>query len=215
MCIRDRKKWGEAQSKFRTALRQVTGLGPKAFEQAAGFLRIRDGDNPLDAGSIHPESYRVAEGVLARAGLAADTLLEERQVRLNRLRDATPLAALAAELGAGVPTLSDILDQLVRPGRDPREDLPPPLLRSDVLSADDLRPGMILKGTVRNVVDFGAFIDIGVKHDGLLHRSRLPRNTALQVGDVIEVVIVDVDKARGRIGLGWPKAADAAGDATS
>ena len=112
---------------------------------------------------------------------------------------------LAAELGTGVPTLADILDQLARPGRDPRADLPPPLLRSDVLSLDDLSPGLTLSGTVRNVVDFGAFVDVGLKHDGLLHRSRLPRGTALSVGDVIEVVVVEVDKERGRVGLGWKK----------
>ena len=112
---------------------------------------------------------------------------------------------LAAELWTGVPTLADILDQLARPGRDPRADLPPPLLRSDVLSLDDLSPGLTLSGTVRNVVDFGAFIDVGLKHDGLLHRSRLPRGTALSVGDVIGVVVVEVDKERGRVGLGWKK----------
>ena len=187
----------------RAALRQVSGLGPRAFEQAAGFLRIRDGANPLDAGAIHPESYGVAEQVLARAGVAAGAPVEERGALLNRLCDTTPLELLAAELGAGVPTLADILDQLARPGRDPRADLPPPLLRSDVLSMDDLTPGMALSGTVRNVVDFGAFVDVGLKHDGLLHRSRLPRGVALQVGDVIEVVVVEVDKERGRVGLGW------------
>ena len=189
----------------RAALRAVPGLGPKAFEQAAGFLRIRDGYNPLDAGAIHPESYAVAERVIARAGLALDSPPSEREAALARLGEALPLEQLAAELGAGVPTLADILDQLVRPGRDPRQDMPPPLLRSDVLSIDDLKPGMLLSGTVRNVVDFGAFVDIGVKNDGLLHKSRLPRKIALQVGDVIEVVVVEVDKERGRVGLGWPK----------
>jgi uncharacterized protein len=109
---------------------------------------------------------------------------------------------LAAELGTGAPTLIDILDQLVQPGRDPRDDLPPPLLRSDVLSIDDLSPGVTVSGTVRNVVDFGAFVDIGVKNDGLLHKSRIPRGAAIQVGDVIEVVVVEVDKDRGRVGLG-------------
>ena len=187
----------------RAALRQVSGLGPKAFEQAAGFLRIRDGHNPLDAGAIHPESYGVAERVLARAGVAAGAPVEERGALLSRLCEAIPLEQLAAELGTGAPTLADILDQLARPGRDPRADLPLPLLRSDVLSLDDLTPGMVLSGTVRNVVDFGAFVDVGLKHDGLLHRSRLPRGTALQVGDVIEVVVVEVDKERGRVGLGW------------
>ena len=189
----------------RMALRAVPGLGPKAFEQAAGFLRIRDGENPLDAGAIHPESYGVAEKVMARAGIAAGMRNEEREALLNSLCEKIPLEHLAAELGTGAPTLADILDQLVRPGRDPREDLPLPLLRSDVLSIDDLKPGMLLNGTVRNVVDFGAFVDIGVKHDGLLHKSRLPRNAAIQVGDVIEVVVVEVDKERGRIGLGWKK----------
>ncbi len=145
----------------------------------------------------------MAEQVLARAGVAAGAPVEERGALLNRLCDTTPVELLAAELGAGVPTLADILDQLARPGRDPRADLPPPLLRSDVLSMDDLTPGMALSGTVRNVVDFGAFVDVGLKHDGLLHRSRLPRGVALQVGDVIEVVVVEVDKERGRVGLGW------------
>jgi uncharacterized protein len=110
---------------------------------------------------------------------------------------------LAVELETGVPTLSDIFEQLARPGRDPREDLPTPLLRRDVLSMDALQQGMVLSGTVRNVVDFGAFVDIGVKQDGLLHRSQTPRGTVLSVGDVIEVEVVSVDTARGRIGLGW------------
>ena len=189
----------------RAALRKVPGLGPKAFEQAAGFLRIRDGENPLDAGAIHPESYGVAERVMAHAGIVAGTSVEDRQALLDRLCEEMPLEQLAAKLGTGAPTLADILDQLVRPGRDPRDDLPLPLLRSDVLSIDDLKPGMLLNGTVRNVVDFGAFVDIGVKHDGLLHKSRLPRNVALQVGDVIEVAIVEIDKERGRVGLGWKR----------
>jgi uncharacterized protein len=120
------------------------------------------------------------------------------------LRRRRPLEQLAADLGSGVPTLSDIFEQLVRPGRDPRRDLPPPLLRSDVLSMADLRPGMILSGTVRNVVDFGAFIDVGVKQDGLLHRSQIPRHASPGVGDVIQVSILKVDEARGRISLGWP-----------
>ncbi len=114
-----------------------------------------------------------------------------------------PLETLAIELSTGVPTLSDILEQLVRPGRDPRQDLPAPLLRSDVLKMEDLVQGMRLKGTVRNVVDFGAFVDIGVKHDGLLHRSQIPSGTVLKVGDVIEVEIQKVEAERGRISLHW------------
>ncbi|MFL5800219.1 MAG: helix-hairpin-helix domain-containing protein, partial [Roseiflexaceae bacterium] len=187
----------------RKTLRKVTGLGPKAFEQAAGFLRIRAGENPLDASAIHPESYAVAEGLLKLAGLSPRTPPAEREGALKLLTERQPLDGLAAGLGAGAPTLRDILEQLVRPGRDPREDLPAPILRSDVLSLDDLKPGLRLKGTVRNVVDFGAFVDIGVKHDGLLHRSRLPRGTLLNVGDIIDVEVQTVEPDRGRIGLGW------------
>jgi protein Tex len=111
-------------------------------------------------------------------------------------------------LGTGAPTLADIVEQLLRPGRDPREDLPVPILRSDVLSLDDLLPGLQLKGTVRNVVDFGAFVDIGVKQDGLLHRSQWPRGTVLTVGDVIDVEVLAVERERGRISLGWPASPD-------
>jgi uncharacterized protein len=187
----------------RQALKKVSGLGPKAFEQAAGFLRIRGGANPLDASAIHPESYTIAERLLSLAGLSPRTPPAEREAALQALTQQKPLPALAAELGAGVPTLIDILEQLIRPGRDPREDLPAPILRSDVLSLDDLKPGLQLKGTVRNVVDFGAFVDIGVKQDGLLHRSRMPRGTILTVGDIIDVEIQTVEPERGRIGLGW------------
>jgi len=189
----------------RKSLRKVKGLGPKAFEQAAGFLRVRGGDNPLDASAIHPESYAIAEAVLKRANLKPDTPSETRAAPINTLRTQHPLDQLASELGTGVPTLTDIFEQLVRPGRDPREDLPAPILRSDVLSMDDLQRGMRLSGTVRNVVDFGAFVDIGVKQDGLLHRSQIPRGETLNVGDVIEVEILNIEQARGRISLGWPE----------
>jgi uncharacterized protein len=191
----------------RKALLKVQGLGPKAFEQAAGFLRVRDGDTPLDASAIHPESYAVATAVLTQAGLSLATPAAERVGALDALLARQPLATLAGALGTGVPTLSDILEQLVRPGRDPRADLPPPILRGDVLSMDDLKPGMRLKGTVRNVVDFGAFVDIGVKQDGLLHRSQTPRGMVLHVGEVIEVAILRVEAERGRISLAWPPAA--------
>ncbi len=189
----------------RQALKKVPGLGPKAFEQSAGFLRIRDGKEPLDASAIHPESYAVAEGVLKKAGLKSQSPLRERKAPIDELIKKQPVEKLAAELGAGVPTLRDILEQLVRPGRDPRQDAPPPVLRSDVLSMEDLAQGMMLKGTVRNVVDFGSFVDIGVKQDGLLHRSQIPVGTVLQVGDVIEVEILKVETERGRISLGWVK----------
>lgn len=187
----------------RKQLKKVPALGPKAFEQAAGFLRVRGGENPLDSSAIHPESYPVAEAVLKKAGVKPKDAPTDREARIDALRQTQPVAALAAELDTGVPTLVDILEQLLRPGRDPREDAPLPLLRSDVLSVDDLKTGMHLNGTVRNVVDFGAFIDIGVKQDGLLHISQIPRGTTLGIGDVLEVQIVSIDTARGRIGLGW------------
>jgi uncharacterized protein len=189
--------------KSRTAIKKVSGMGAKAFEQSAGFLRVRDGSNPLDASAIHPESYEIAKTILERASITLKDKPEKRTPALNSLKQAQQLEAFAAELGTGIHTLSDIFDQLLRPGRDPREDVPAPLLRSDVLSLDDLRDGMVLSGTVRNVVDFGAFVDIGVKQDGLLHISQMPRGTKLSVGDIIKVKILSVDKERGRIGLGW------------
>lgn len=191
--------------KSRTALRKVAGLGPKAFEQAAGFMRIRNGANPLDESAIHPESYEIAESILARAGLKADSPLSDRIPALESLTSKTSLEVLSKELNCGVPTLKDILEQLIRPGRDPRSDTPTPILRSDVLKAEDLLTGMQLKGTVRNVVDFGAFVDIGVKQDGLLHRTQMPNGTVLKVGDIIDVEIQKIETERGRIGLGWVK----------
>ena len=192
--------------KNRTDIRRVPGLGPKAFEQAAGFLRIRDGQNPLDASAIHPESYPIADKVLKMSGIDPRETQPGREAALARFLSGISLPDLARRLGTGVPTLEDILDQLVRPGRDPRADLPAPILRSDVLSMEDLSSGMQLKGTVRNVVDFGAFVDIGVKQDGLLHRSQIPRGEQLQVGQIIQVKILTVDKERGRIGLGFANA---------
>jgi len=191
--------------KSRAALKKVTGLGPKAFEQSAGFMWIRDGANPLDASAIHPESYDIAEALLARAGLRSGSPLAERTVALEALTSKAPIESLAAELNCGVPTLKDILEQLVRPGRDPRFDTPAPILRSDVLKAEDLLTGMQLKGTVRNVVDLGAFVDIGVKGDGLLHRTQIPHGTVLKVGDIINVEIQKIEVERGRISLGWVK----------
>jgi len=191
--------------KSREQLRDVSGLGPKAYEQSAGFMRIRSGKNPLDASAIHPESYPIAEAILARAGLSPASAIEERKSALEALTAKTPPQKLAGALGCGLPTLEDILEQLVRPGRDPREETPAPILRSDVLKMEDLVKGMSLKGTVRNVVDFGAFVDIGVKQDGLLHKSQIPFGTVLKVGDIIEVEILKIEPERGRIGLGWVK----------
>ncbi|HNA55854.1 MAG TPA: helix-hairpin-helix domain-containing protein, partial [Anaerolineales bacterium] len=191
--------------KSRTALKKVAGLGPKAFEQAAGFMRIRGGANPLDESAIHPESYAIAESILARAALTVDSSIPDRIAALESLTAKISHEELAKELNCGVPTLKDILEQLVRPGRDPRSDTPAPILRSDVLKAEDLLTGMQLKGTVRNVVDFGAFIDIGVKQDGLLHRTQIPNGTVLKVGDIIDVEIQKIETERGRISLGWVK----------
>ncbi|WP_345297231.1 S1 RNA-binding domain-containing protein [Candidatus Villigracilis affinis] len=168
-------------------------------------MRIRNGANPLDESAIHPESYAIAESILARAALTVDSSIPDRIAALELLTAKTPLETLAAELECGVPTLKDILEQLVRPGRDPRSDTPAPILRSDVLKAEDLLTGMQLKGTVRNVVDFGAFVDIGVKQDGLLHKSQIPNGTVLKVGDIIDVEIQKIETERGRIGLGWVK----------
>ncbi len=190
----------------RAAIRQVSGMGPKAFEQAAGFLRVRAGEEPLDASAIHPESYPIAQAVLRLAGLTPDVAPAERKPALEALLAKKPVEALAAELNCGLPTLKDIFEQLARPGRDPRAETPAPILRSDVLKVEDLVTGMSLKGTVRNVVDFGAFVDIGVKQDGLLHKSHIPHGTVLRVGDIIDVEILKIEPERGRISLGWLKA---------
>ncbi len=187
----------------RDQIKKVSGVGPKAFEQSAGFLRIRGGNNPLDSSAIHPESYPIANAVVRLIGMKPDLPIKERQLMIDRLIKEKPLPKLSEELGAGVPTLQDILEQLARPGRDPRQDMPLPILRTDILKMEDLAPGMQVKGTVRNVVDFGAFVDIGVKQDGLLHRSQLPVGTNLNAGDIIEVEILKIEPERGRISLKW------------
>ena len=191
--------------KKRSDLKKVKGLGDKAYQQAAGFLRVPDSANPLDRTPIHPETYPVVQRLLDLAG----TRLGARDLagRLSALRDELGLAGLAELLEVGEPTLTDILDGLVRPGRDPRDELPPPVLRRDILKMEDLQVGMRLRGTVRNVVDFGAFVDIGVKQDGLVHVSKMAdryvRNPfeVVSVGDVVEVTVVQVDMERGRISL--------------
>lgn len=190
--------------KNRTGLRQVKGLGPKAFEQAAGFLRVAGGDDPLDNTAIHPESYSIVRNLFALIGVSG--IEKDLSARLAAFRQKTPLAEIAQVLGCGEPTLADIFEQLARPGRDPRDELPKPLLRRDVLKLEDLKTGMQLKGTVRNMVDFGAFVDIGIKNDGLLHKSQMRRlQTQLSVGNVIDVVIVSIDAERQRVGLGLPE----------
>jgi uncharacterized protein len=195
----------EAQGPFqnRKELLAVKGLGAKAFEQCAGFLRIRNGEEPLDGSAIHPESYPVARKVIRESGVDLHSTAGQRKAALDAFTRGKKMAELAEHFGCGEPTLADIFEQLVKPGRDPREDLPAPILRSDVLSMDDLKEGLVLKGTVRNVVDFGAFVDLGVKTDGLLHRSQIPRGVNLKVGDVIQVEILQVEKERKRISLAW------------
>jgi len=187
----------------RQSLLAVRGLGKKAFEQAAGFLRVRDGDTPLDGSAIHPESYGVTTAVLQKLNVKIGDNITKKEQAIKEMTAQTNVRDLAAELNCGVPTLQDILEQIVRPGRDPRDEMPPPLLRSDVLSMADLQTGMQLNGTIRNVVDFGAFVDIGVKQDGLLHSSQIPRGEQLSVGGIVLVSIRDVDAERGRISLGW------------
>jgi len=189
----------------RQALRKVSGLGPKTFVQAAGFLRVPGGEEPLDNTPIHPESYPAARALLELLGaeLGAAELVREAE----KVRRGMDLDALAADLGTGRPTLEDILDALARPGRDPRDDLEGPILRGDVLKMEDLRPGMRLQGTVRNVVDFGAFVDIGVKRDGLIHISRMgpgyvrSPHEKVAVGNVVDVEVIEVDIERGRVNL--------------
>lgn len=185
----------------RAQLKKVPKLGPKAFEQAAGFLRLPDGKNALDNTDIHPESYKIAEALLAEAGVTA--LGEAAQEPLSRLNN----QATADRFGIGLATLQDIIASLGNPGRDLRDDAPGAVLRSDVLSLKDLKPGMQLQGTVRNVVDFGAFVDLGVHEDGLVHISRMAKRRVtnpheiVAVGDIITVWVVDVDVKRERIGL--------------
>ena len=191
--------------KNRKALLKVAKLGPKAFEQCAGFLRISDGTQPLDATSVHPESYGVAEALLKRLGYSEDELKKGAIPGLHK--KISDYKKLAEELGTGELTLRDIVSELEKPGRDPREDMPKPIFRTDVLEMKDLKPGMILKGTVRNVIDFGAFVDIGVHQDGLVHISQICDRfikhplEAVSVGDIVDVQVLSVDVAKKRIAL--------------
>ena len=191
--------------KNRKDLLKVAKLGPKAFEQCAGFLRISNGTQPLDATGVHPESYGVAEALLKRLGYSEDELKKGAIPGLHK--KISDYKKLAEELGTGELTLRDIVSELEKPGRDPREDMPKPILRTDVLEMKDLKPGMILKGTVRNVIDFGAFVDIGVHQDGLVHISQICDRfikhplEAVSVGDVVDVQVLSVDVAKKRIAL--------------
>ena len=191
----------------RAQLKKVPKLGPKAFEQCAGFLRVRDSKNALDATAVHPESYEAAKALLKTLGYQLSDIKERKLTDLQKRVDERGLAALAKELDVGEPTLKDIVRELQKPGRDPRDDLPKPVLRTDVLDIKDLAPGMELSGTVRNVIDFGAFVDIGVHQDGLVHISRMSTrfikhpSEVVKVGDVVKVWVVDVDVKKQRIAL--------------
>lgn len=195
----------EENGRFRNRqeLLKVAKLGPKAFEQCAGFTRILGGENPLDATSVHPESYEAVEKLFEKQGFTVKDYFENGHKAIF-IKD---YAQLAEELGIGEITLRDIMKELGRPGRDPREDMPKPVLRSDVLDMKDLKEGMILKGTVRNVIDFGAFVDIGVHQDGLVHISQISDKfikhplEAVSVGDVVDVRVISVDLNKKRIGL--------------
>jgi len=190
----------------RAQLKKVPKLGPKAFEQCAGFLRVR-GSNPLDATAVHPESYPAAKALLSKLGYDAKDLKKGGIAGITMRVENEGAAKLAEEIGVGEMTLRDIAAELEKPGRDPREELPPPVLRTDVLELSDLTPGMELTGTVRNVIDFGAFVDIGVHQDGLVHISRMAEkfirhpSEAVSVGDVVRVWVVDVDQKKKRIAL--------------
>jgi uncharacterized protein len=201
--VRHREEHGPFRR--REDLKKVKGLGDKTYQQAAGFLKIPDGDRPLDNTFIHPESYPVVERLFEYLDVRGDE--RDLPARIERLRRSEDLGDLADLLEVGGPTLADILESLAKPGRDPRDELPPPLLRQDVLKMEDLKEGMQLKGTVRNVVDFGAFVDIGVKQDGLVHVSQMADRyvknpfQVVGVGDVIKVEVISIDLDRGRIGL--------------
>ncbi|SFH71339.1 uncharacterized protein SAMN05192551_102297 [Tindallia magadiensis] len=191
----------------RKQLLKVPRLGPAAYQQCAGFMRIRGGKNPLEKTGVHPESYEAAKKLLEKTGLSVQDLTAEGQRILEEKLSGLHLDKLAEELEIGVPTLEDMVKELKKPGRDPREELPKPVFRTDVMKMEDLEPEMVLTGTVRNVIDFGAFVDIGVKQDGLVHISQLRNGfvkhplDVVAVGDVVRVKVLEVDVKKQRIGL--------------
>jgi uncharacterized protein len=198
----------EENGKFeeRKELLKVAKLGPKAYEQCAGFMRIQGGKNPLDGTSVHPESYEAAEKLLAKLGYTTEDIVGGKLSGISKtIKD---YKVLAAELEIGEITLQDIVKELEKPARDPRDEMPKPILRTDVLEMKDLTEGMILKGTVRNVIDFGVFVDIGVHQDGLVHISQITDKKFIKhplevvsVGDIVEVKVMSVDLQKKRIQL--------------
>ncbi|MDP4182541.1 MAG: helix-hairpin-helix domain-containing protein, partial [Bacillota bacterium] len=199
----------EQNGKFikRQEIKKVKKLGEKAFEQCAGFLRIPDGDNVLDNTAVHPESYDAAKSLLKLSGFTLEDVKNNNLKGLREVINKRGLGSIAEELGIGAPTLRDIIEELLKPGRDPRDELPKPILLTDVLDIEDLKPEMILTGTVRNVADFGAFVDIGVHQDGLVHISELCNKyikspmEVVAVGDIVKVRVLSVDAQRKRISL--------------
>lgn len=198
-------KYREENGKFksRNEIKNVNKLGDKTYEQCAGFMKVPDSDNPLDNTTIHPESYKVSEKLLKKLGYSLEDI-GNNDLKLDNL----DYKQLSSDLSIGVETLEDIVKEFKKPGRDPREDMPEPILKDDVLEIEDLQEGMILKGTVRNVIDFGAFVDIGVHHDGLVHISELVENQFVKhpldivsVGDIVDVKVLSVDLKKSRINL--------------
>ena len=196
----------------RKELLKVPKLGKVAYEQCAGFIRVPGGKNPLEITGVHPESYDVAKNLLKEFGFDTKDLTDKEKIkdvkaRLSEVNNEKDIKTLASKFNIGEPTLKDIINELIKPGRDPREDMPKPILRSDVLSFDDLRDGMILTGTVRNVTDFGAFVDVGVKHDGLVHISEMSDkfiknpSEVVSVGDIVKVQVIGIDKDRQKVKL--------------
>ena len=203
-------KYRDENGKFknRKQLLKVPKLGKAAFEQCSGFLRISDGDNALDITAVHPENYEQTEKLLSKAGFDKEDLRKKDKVQeLREKLKFVDIKQTAKELEIGEMTLQDIIQELTKPGRDPREEMPKPILRSDVLKLEDLTEGMVLTGTVRNVIDFGAFVDIGVKHDGLVHISEMSNNyiknpsDIVSVGDIVKVKVIKIDKERQKVGL--------------
>jgi len=208
-------KYREENGAFtsRKQILKVPKLGPKAYEQCAGFLRVPESGNALDNTAVHPESYPAAEKLLALTGHALSDVSAGKLDGLDGQMKSIGLEKLAAACGVGVPTLTDVARELQKPGRDPRDELPPPILRTDIMEVKDLRPGMVLTGTVRNVIDFGVFVDIGVHQDGLVHISQISRDRflkhpseAVSVGDIVKVVVLEVDEKKKRISLSMKQA---------
>ncbi len=194
--------------KSRKELLNVPKLGKVAYEQCAGFIRIYDGENPLEVTAVHPESYKIAQELLQKLGFKNDDIKDKEKLKqIKESASKINIKEVAKELEVGEMTLTDIIAELTKPGRDPREDMPKPILRNDVLKLEDLNEGMILTGTVRNVIDFGAFIDIGVKHDGLVHISQMSKgyvknpSDVVSVGDLVKVKVIGIDKERQKVQL--------------